>query len=234
MEDSCARLIDKLQSEYHVENLQAFLDDDGSKPAKYHIFVNEKDTGKKIGYIVLSIKPQEKTIYVGLVTRYKYGNFTNIYTKGIGKILLYITACQANKYNYTVSFTATPSNGDKLQGYYNSIGFTRNTTSQNARYYKTIIEIDTFIPLIEQTISEFKTKKSLETFKPSWKKNASNQFVIECPECHFTSGTSLSLSHKYDCSNKNKNPDLSEKPAEGGKRKTMKRRKMSKKTIKRK
>jgi hypothetical protein len=58
-----------------------------------------------------------------------------------------------------------------------------------------------------------------ETFKPEWVKNKWGDWVAKCPLCGGISGRQIQqLTHKPDCPNSNKAVDVSEKPAEGGKR----------------
>jgi|688.fasta_scaffold221719_2 hypothetical protein len=71
------------------------------------------------------------------------------------------------------------------------------------------------------------------SFKPEWVKNREGNWVAKCPICGSISGTTIqALTHNYDCPNKDKSVDVSEKPATGGRRKT-KRRLSRKKTSKR-
>jgi hypothetical protein len=58
------------------------------------------------------------------------------------------------------------------------------------------------------------------TFEPIYLKNKTGDIIIECPLCNEKSGTQLeSIVHRYNCPNKDKKPDISKKPAKGGRRK---------------
>ena len=143
-----------------------------------------------------------------MVSRYKiYGNIRNTFTKGLGKMLMYIVACKAESLGYNVTFTA--NDYDNLKSYYNKSGFTRS----NGSFYTT--DPSTLQEKIQEANRNFKEIDEIEYFKPIWLKNEYGD-IIQCPECMLTSGTSLSVSHRISCPNKNKEPDLSEKPVAGG------------------
>jgi hypothetical protein len=65
------------------------------------------------------------------------------------------------------------------------------------------------------------------TFEPTYLKNQYGDTVIQCPICGNISGTSLEITHNYNCIHRGKRADLSHKPAEGGSR-NMKRKRMGK------
>lgn len=81
------------------------------------------------------------------------------------------------------------------------------------------------------TNNESNTNTTSDTFEPIWLKNNYGDWVIQCPVCKSTSGSLLTLQHRYNCPNKNKKADLSKKPSMGGnrKRKTIKRKRKTKK-----
>jgi hypothetical protein len=68
------------------------------------------------------------------------------------------------------------------------------------------------------------------TFEPTYLKNKDGDTIVQCPVCSGKSGTTLEITHSYDCSNKGKKEDLSHKPPKGGiRRKRRKTYKQSKK-----
>jgi hypothetical protein len=63
----------------------------------------------------------------------------------------------------------------------------------------------------------------LGIFEPNYLKNKSGDTIIECPICNSKSGTTLEITHAYDCPNKGKKADLSRKPSKGGVRHKMRK-----------
>lgn len=77
------------------------------------------------------------------------------------------------------------------------------------------------------------TNNSREIFQPNYLKNKYGDLIIECPSCKYLSGNTLILTHRYDCPNKNKKPDLSNKPENGGRRSNTRKSRKIKKIVKR-
>ena len=53
---------------------------------------------------------------------------------------------------------------------------------------------------------------SIKLFKPNWLKNNYGDYIIQCPICSNESGSALIISHTYECPNKLKAADISDKP----------------------
>jgi len=75
----------------------------------------------------------------------------------------------------------------------------------------------------------------VDTFEPLYLKDKDGDIIIECPICKSKSGRLLeAIFHFYGCPNTGKRPDLSKKPAKGGRRKkTPKQRQKIRRTKKR-
>jgi hypothetical protein len=231
MADSpCSLLIERLKSLYNLENLDEFMSwtkDQLTNSIK--VTIKDKQSDNEIASIWTRFKSEEKTIRVALVSRRSFGNYRNFYYKGLGKVLLYIVVCKAIDLGYTVSFSANPSPMNKLSDYYKEIGF----TVLKDKEFLTAPSRNNFNSRILQTIDEMKNISTVESFEPIWEKREEyNDWIIKCPICNATSGSSLQLNHRKDCPNKLKIPDLSKRPSEGGQKKTRSRKYKSRKTRK--
>jgi hypothetical protein len=109
---------------------------------------------------------------------------------------------------------------------------------KTARCGKASISVDSVRTNLETMTMNSMGKNSTEesssvvdTFEPKYLKNKYGDTVIQCPICGSTSGTFLEITHNYNCPNRGKRADLSDKPAEGGSR-NMKRKRMSKRKSK--
>ncbi len=75
------------------------------------------------------------------------------------------------------------------------------------------------MPLMKaKTVVSNMPNDNASSFKPIWLKNSWGDWIIQCPECNRKSGSMLEIPHSFDCPNKNKKPDLRERPTAGGKR----------------
>ncbi len=228
--NSCSLLINKLQLLYTFENLDEFLQWTPDK-GEFHnqITINEKNSTSTIGRVHLRVS--NNNIRIGLITRKTFHNFRNSYYKGLGKALLYIIVCKAIELGYTISFTSNPSNGNKLEKYYESIGFTKKR--ENSRNFLTMPTQENFNESIRVTTEELKNISVIESYEPNWiKREKYGDWIIECPLCHRQSGSLLQIEHIKECPNAYKKPDISKKPSEGG-RKTLRKKKRNTFTKKR-
>ena len=229
MEETCKSLITKLKEKYTVVGIDEFMDL-GSKYGSYHLQVLDKETNKMIASLHALIDQGQRYINIGLVTRNNiYHNQRNRFTKGLGKILMYIVACKANIVGYSVKFQSNPP--DELKRYYNSLGFTRK--NMNSSTY--ITDPASLYERIKEVNETFKKKNNIEYFEPLWLKSNSGENIIQCNKCKNKSGSLLKITHSLICTNRNKIPNLSNRPSLGGKYNkniTMRKRKIKRKICK--
>lgn len=144
----------------------------------YFIQVIKKNTDEYTGYASISVTP-EGVLYIDEIRRFNEESFgigrrdqlsgyiTAVGEKGLGKTILYILACLAQKIGcHTIHFVAysgfnytrvvKDGNQDRLESYYNSLGFRKvapSTNTHGAEYLTPVSELIETLDLLGPNIS---------------------------------------------------------------------------------
>ena len=230
--DVCSSFLNKLQNLYTIEGLDEFLaytpSETGPTIKEFELSTRDKHSNELIGDTAITINRDEKSISILNLERYKRGNVRNEYTKGLGKAMMYVVVCRALALNYKIQFGVMDTNLTRLIEYYEESGFER--PNKKGRRFDTTPTQEVFYPRIQEFLKTLKNTSPLLSlsYKPDWIKHpTTGKLVFQCPICKKMSTSYLTLKakdHDPSCENRNKYPDVSEKPQQikGGLRKTQK------------
>lgn len=238
---ACGLFVKKVKQLYTVESLDEFLSWNESNGAMFFsLIIKDKHIpNQTIVESYIRIDPEKKVISLLTFKRFQSENIRETYYKGLGKIIIYLLICKAIELRYSISLRASWLNDGGLVRYYKSLGFQRQGNTQLFEMKPTQAE---FEDSIQRFTMQLKNTSALQSylFKPVWEVIPKipparyDTLLIKCPLCgNAVNYTYSVLTHKEDCPNKNKFPDISEKPKIGGKRCscTKKRRNRSRYTL---